>query len=137
MKLKNLRLTLANVNRTTNQKHLEVEGTSVNRVRLEDGTLGRDIQNYVIECLAYRGDTLKVKVPKELADKVTKLADALGDDVRVNAVFRGLKLRAYALKGEGGSIISGVSATAEDFDFFVEDADDLPVTDTGNEQVII
>lgn len=84
MKLKNIRLTLANVNTTTNKRDMEAVETSVNRVRQEDGTLGRDIDSYSIHCLAYRGDILKIKVPKELAGKVAKLNDALGDDVTVN-----------------------------------------------------
>lgn len=42
MKLKNIRLTLANVNTTTNKRDMEAVETSVNRVRQEDGTLGRD-----------------------------------------------------------------------------------------------
>ena len=42
MKLKNLRLTLANVNTTTNKKDMEAVETSVNRVRLENGEWGRD-----------------------------------------------------------------------------------------------
>ena len=112
MKLKNLRLTLANVNTTTNRKDMEVVETSVNRVRLED-------------CCAYHGDILKVKVGKELADKVTKLNDALSDDVTVTVTFSGLKLKAYAMKGSGDyAINSGVSARANNFEYEVKSVDD-------------
>lgn len=125
MKLKNLRLTLANVNTTTNKRDMEVVETSVNRVRQEDGTLGRDVDSYSLHCIAYRGDILKVKVPKELAEKVTKLTDALSDDVTVNVTFTGLKLKAYAMKGNGESgVISGVSAHADDFEFVVQNIED-------------
>lgn len=125
MKLKNLRLTLANVNTTTNKRDMEVVETSVNRVRQEDGTLGRDVDSYSLHCLAYRGDILKVKVPKELAEKVTRLTDALSDDVTVNVTFTGLKLKAYAMKGNGESgVISGVSAHADDFEFVVQNIED-------------
>lgn len=125
MKLKNLRLTLANVNTTTNKRDMEVVETSVNRVRQEDGTLGRDVDSYSLHCIAYRGDILKVKVPKELAEKVTKLTDALSDDVTVSATFTGLKLKAYAMKGNGESgVISGVSAHADDFEFVVQKIED-------------
>lgn len=125
MKLKNIRLTLANVNTTTNKRDMEAVETSVNRVRQEDGTLGRDIDSYSIHCLAYRGDILKIKVPKELAGKVAKLNDALGDDVTVNVTFVGLKLKAYAMKGNGEyAVNSGVSAKADDFEFVVQKVED-------------
>lgn len=125
MKLKNIRLSLANVNTTTNKKDMEAVETSVNRIRQDDGTLGRDVESYSIHCLANRGDILKVKVPKELADKVTKLNDALGDDVTVNVTFTGLKLKAYAMKGNSEyAVNSGVSAKADDFEFAVQNIDD-------------
>lgn len=108
---------------------MEAVETSVNRVRLDDGTLGKDVESYSIHCLAYRGDILKVKIPKELASKVTQLNDALGDDVTVNVTFTGLKLKAYAMKGNGDyAVNSGVSAKADDFTFAVQNvADDFEV----------
>lgn len=126
MKLKNLRLTLANVNTTTNKKDMEVVETSVNRVRQEDGTLGKDIDSFSLHCLAYRSDILKVKMPKELSQKVKQLNDALGDDVTVSVTFIGLKLKAYAMRGNGESgVISGVSARADDFEFAIQETDDI------------
>ena len=125
MKLKNLRLTLANVNTTTNKKDLEVVEITTNRIRLDDGTWSKEIDSFSLHCLAYRGDILKVKVGKELADKVTKLNNALGDDVTVNVTFTGLKLKAYAMRGNGDSgVISGVSARADDFEFVVQKIED-------------
>ena len=119
MKLKNIRLTLANVNTTTNRKDMEAVETSINRVRLDDGTLGKDVESYSVHCLAYRGDILKVK----------QLNEALGDDVTVNVTFTGLKLKAYAMKGNGDyAVNSGVSAKADDFTFNVQNvADDFEV----------
>lgn len=127
MKLKNIRLGIANVNTTTNKKEFDVIETSVNRNRNIDGTLGRDFDSYSIHCAAYKGDVLKVKVPKELAQKVTSLNDALSDDVTVTVTFKNLKLKAYAMKGSDDSIISGVSAKADDFEFVVnkEEDDDI------------
>jgi len=127
MKLKNIRLTLANVNTTTNRKDMEVVETSINRERLQDGTMGRDIESYSLHCTAYKGDILKVKVPKELAGKVTKLSQALSDDVTVLVTFTGLKLKAYAMKASDGSIISGVSGRADDFEYTVQDSDDMDI----------
>ncbi len=122
MKLKNLRLTLANVNTSTTRKEMEVVEVSTNRVRLDDGTMGRDIDSYAIHCAAHGGDVLKIKTPKELATKVTQLADALGDDVTVLVTFTGLRLKAFAMKS-GDSVISGISAKADDFSFRVQSAD--------------
>ena len=116
MKLKNVRLTLANVNRTTNAKDMEAIEVSVNRVRNEDGTMGRDIESYSIECAAYH-DTLKVKVGKEHAAKVTALQDALSNDLTVIVIFERLKLKPYAMIGADGKLLSGVSAKADDFTF--------------------
>jgi hypothetical protein len=130
MKLKNLRLTIANVNTSTNRRDFEVVDTSVNRVRLDDGTLGRDIDSYAIHCLAYKGDILKVKVGKELTEKVTALTDALKDDVTVLVTFEGLKIKAYAMQGTAQyPVNSGVSARADDFTFTVQQAsDDFDIT---------
>lgn len=128
MLLKNLRLSIAAVNTRSNRKDFEVVETSVNRVRQEDGTWGKDIESYTIHCAANRGDILKVKVGKELGQKVTKLSDALIDDVIVNVTFQNLKLKAYAMPGNGAyPVISGVSAKADDFTFTVETLDDLDI----------
>lgn len=121
MKLKNIRLGISNVNTTTNRKDFEVVETSTNRIRNEDGSWGRDFDSYSIHCLANKGDILKVKVPKELSDKVTALNDASADDVIVTVTFTNLKLKAYALKSSEGSVISGVSAKADDFEFTVNE----------------
>ena len=123
MKLKNVRLTLANVNRTTNAKDMEAIEVTVNRVR-NDGSMGRDVESYSIECAAYH-DTLKVKVGKELATKVTALQDALNDDVTVMVTFEGLKLKPYAMLSSEGKLLSGVSAKADNFTFVK--ADDLGI----------
>lgn len=106
---------------------MEVIDTSVNRERLPDGTMGKEIESYSIHCSAYKGDVLKVKVGKEHAGKVTKLISALNDDVTVLVTFTGLKLKAYALKGNEGAIISGVSGRADDFDFEVQNFDDMDI----------
>lgn len=117
MKLKNLRLATANVARTTSAKDFECLETSVNRVRNDDGAYTRDVDSYSIHCSAYKGDTIKVKVPKTLATKVTELTDSLSNDVTVMITFTGLKLTAYAMIGNDGKLYSGVSAKADDFTF--------------------
>ncbi len=127
MKLKNLRLTLANVNTTAGKKDMEVVETSVNRVRLDDGTWGKDIDSYSLHCCANHGDIIKIKVGKEHAAKVTALNDALSDDVTVTVTFSGLKLKAFAMKGKSNSDypISGVSGSALDFEYKVQNEVDF------------
>ena len=124
MKLKNIRLTLGNVNTAPNRKDMTVTDVLINRARNEDGSMGKDIQNYVIACAAYKGDILKVKIGIEHAEKFTKLSNALKDDATVLVTFSGLKLRAYAMLGDNGQVISGVGASAEDFEFTVKELDD-------------
>lgn len=125
MKLKNLNLSLANVNTSPDRQDMEVVETSVNRVRIENDTLGRDIQDFSLHCLVRRGDILKVRVSKELASKVTKLTDALNQNSRVFVTFSGLAIKAYAMRGTGEyAINSGVSARADDFEYVVQDGDD-------------
>lgn len=123
MKLKNLRLTTANVARTTNSKDFECIETSVNRVRNENGSYSRDVDSYSIHCSAYKGDILKVKVPKTLANKVTELSDSLSNDVTVMITFTGLKITPYAMIGTDGKLYSGVSAKADDFTFTTTSVD--------------
>ena len=123
MKLKNLRLTIGNVARTTNSKDFECIETSVNRVRNDDNTYSKDVESYSIHCIAYKGDVLKVKVPNTLADKVKKLTDSLTNDVTVMVTFTGLKLTPYAMIGNDAKLYSGVSAKADDFDFDVSAQD--------------
>lgn len=123
MKLRNVRLTLANVARTTNSKTMEVINVGTTKVRLDDGTYSDEIANYTVECAAYRGDTLKVKFPVDVAEKIAELRKHLDNDELVEIGFKSLKLTPYAMKANDGSVLSGVSAKAEDFEIFVKEFD--------------
>ena len=123
MKLRNVRLTLANVARTTNAKTMEAISVGSIKVRLDDGTYSDEITNYTIDCAAYRGDTLKVKFPVTVADKIAALKKHLDDDALVEISFSGLKLTPYAMKANDGSVLSGVSAKADDFELHVKTLD--------------
>jgi len=126
MKLRNLRLTHATVNVTASRRDFEVVDTSVNRVRSDDGTVSRDIDCYCLHCLANRGDVLKVKVPKECAQKVTDISDQLRDDKTVNVTFEGLKLTAYAMPSSNPDypVNSGVVGRALDFTYTTSTEED-------------
>ena len=123
MKLRNVRLTLANVARTTNSKTMEVIQVGTTKVRLDDGTYSDEIVNYTVDCAAYRGDTLKGKFPVDVAEKIAVLRKHLENDELVEIGFKGLKLIPYAMKANDGSVLSGVSAKAEDFEIHVVESD--------------
>ena len=127
MKLKNVRLSLANVARTTNSKTMPVNETGTVKKRLEDGTFSDAIVNYTVECSARHGDTLKVKFPLSVAEKIEELNKLLRDDVTIEIAFTNLKLTPYALAGNNGSVISGVSASADDFTIVTTNADDIVI----------
>lgn len=115
MKLKNVRLTLANVARTTNSKTMSVNDAGAIYKKDDDGNWTQEIDGYYVDCSAYRGDTLKIKFDKSVANKIAQLQKELENDVEIEISFTGLKLTPYALKSSTGSVLSGVSAKAEDF----------------------
>lgn len=130
MKLKNVRMTMANVARTTNAKSMEVISTSVIQKRNDSNTgFTNEIEGYAVDCSAYRGDTLKVKFPVTVEAKINKLKKLLYDDVTVEISFTGLKLTPYAMLGKDGSLISGVSAKADDFEIVKEITNEFPELD--------
>ena len=82
-----------------------------------------------MDCSAYRGDTLKVKFPVTVESKINKLKKLLYDDVTVEISFSGLKLTPYAMIAKDGSLISGVSAKADDFEIVKEITNEFPELD--------
>ena len=117
MKLKNIRLTLANVARTTNSKTMPVNDAGYVNKFDELGKKTDVVDYYFIDCSANKGDVLKVKFPvtPEIAEKIEQLKADLENDVDIEISFTGLKLTAYAIKSDSGSVLSGVSGKAEDF----------------------
>lgn len=123
MKLRNVRLALANVAKTTNSKKMEVIGTGVIRERLADGTYTDNVIGYALECSANRGDTLKVKFPEAVKEKVEKITVLLQNDMLVEVSFTNLKLTPYAMLTKEGGVLSGVSAKADDFEYTTQEID--------------
>lgn len=118
MNLRNLRLTLASVNTNPERLDMQVVDTLTSFIRNDDGTLNHDaVENYIFKCLANRGDTINVKLPKHLAAKFTKVKQALDAGETVHVIFDDLKIRAYSMKGGEGKVYSGVSASASDFSY--------------------
>ena len=129
MKLKNVRLTLANVARTTNAKTMSVNEAGAIYKKDEDGNRTTEIEGYFTDCSAYRGDTLKVKYPVTVAEKIKQLEKELQNDVTIEISFTGLKLIPYALKSSNDSVLSGVSAKADDFIIVSSTTDSLDLDD--------
>lgn len=130
MKLKSLSLTLANVARTSNARTLEAVNAGTQKKRDETKKLTEDIDFAYVECAARRGDILKIKFPAELAEKVLDLNRQLDRDEIISISFQNLKLVPYALKAQDGSVLSGVSAKADDFTIESPDAgnfDDIEI----------
>ncbi|MCD7737501.1 MAG: hypothetical protein LUH58_00440 [Lachnospiraceae bacterium] len=118
MILKNLKLTLASVVDNPSDGTLDVVETSV-QYAWENGKRTDTVLGYKLEVIVRRGDTLTVKVPADLSEKVSEVEGMLRADEEVEVVFKGLKLKAYAMASKDG-VRSGVSATAEDFEIVNE-----------------
>ena len=127
--LRNLHLNLSNVARTTNAKSMPVNGTNEIYERDEDGQKTDKLKNLVIDCAGYRGATLSVKFPVEIKEKFDDLKKQLENDVTIEIAFVGLKLTAYSLKANDGTVVSGVSAKADDFTIVKNDADTIDYDD--------
>lgn len=127
--LRNLHLNLSTVARTTNAKSMPVNGVSEIYERDENGQKTEQLKNLVIDCSGYRGATLSVKFPVEIKDKFDDLKKQLENDVTIEIAFTGLKLTAYSLKANDGSVLSGVSAKADDFDIVSTNTDDFDIDD--------
>lgn len=125
MKLKNVRLVLGNVARTTNAKTLPVNSVGTIYEMDENSKSTEKITGYTVTCSAYRGDELKIKFPLEVASKIDELKKQLENDVEIEISFSKLKLTPYALKTKSGDVISGVSAKADDFTIESNKSDDL------------
>lgn len=129
MKLRNVRLMLANVARTTNSKSMPVNGVGVIYAQDANGNRTEEVIGYTITCAAYRGDELKIKFPTAVADKIADLRNQLENDVEIEIGFTNLKLTPYALKTNSGDVLSGVSAKADDFEIVSSKLDEFLLDD--------
>lgn len=129
MKLRNVRLMLANVARTTNSKSMPVNSVGVIYSQDANGNRTDEVIGYTITCAAYRGDELKIKFPITVADKISDLRNQLENDVEIEIGFTNLKLTPYALKTNSGDVLSGVSAKADDFEIVSSKLDEFLLDD--------
>ncbi len=115
MKLKNIRLSIANIAKDPTQTSLPVNETgTIFETAPETGI--RSVIGYSITCSGNKGDEIKIKLPLTTEKKITELKNLLDRDMDVAVEFSGLSLRAYAMKTSDGNVFSGISAKADDFD---------------------
>lgn len=131
MFLRNLKLSLAAIVDDPSNTALDVVETST-QYEWENGKRKETVIGYKLEVIVRRGDTLAVKVPKELSEKVSEVEGMLRADEEVEVVFKGLKIKAYAMPSKDG-VRSGVSASAEDFEIVRENGE---FTDNLEEDII-
>lgn len=124
--LRNLRVGLANVAPTTNAKGLVVNGVREAYETDANGNRTDIVKEYIIDCAGYRGATLPVKFPVSIKDKFLSLKHDLDtSDVMVTISFKNLKLTPFALLTKQNTVLSGVSAKADDFEILSSNADDI------------
>ncbi len=125
MKLRNVRLTLANIAPTTNAKSLVANEAGVIKEKGEDGKLIPDrIGGYSVSCTARR-DSITIKFPLDVKEEWEKLKELLENDVLVEISFTDLKLTPFALVSSSGQLLSGVSAKAKSFQIVKSTADEI------------
>lgn len=131
MFLRNLKLGIGNIGRTTNSKTLDVNRTGKSHKRDANGKITDVVECLFVECACRNGDSIKIKFPLEVEEKINELSKLLENDYTVAISFTGLKLTPYALKKADGNILSGVSGKADDFTIekSLNDDDLLDVSD--------
>lgn len=126
--LRNLRLNLSNVAPTTNAKGLAVNSVREVYETDADGNRTGIVKEYVLECAGYRGAVLPVKFPTSIKEKFQEIKKSLDtSDVMITVSFTNLKLTPYALLTKQGTVLSGVSAKADDFNIISTSADDFDI----------
>lgn len=121
MKLRNARLTLANIATKASARSLPVNGVGEIKERGEDGKVIPDrISGYSITCSARR-DTITIKFPLDVKPQWEELKKLIDNDVLVEISFEGLILTPYALLTKSGELLSGISARAQSFQIVSKD----------------
>lgn len=121
MKLNDIRLSLANINRREKDSTCECIGVSF----LKDIKDPDVVKGYKFECAGVRGSTFDIKTDnseenKEVFDKIEKI---LKKEEDVKIIAEELTVKAYALINEKGNLLSGISAKADSISI----VDDKPI----------
>ncbi|SFQ21272.1 hypothetical protein SAMN04487928_1244 [Butyrivibrio proteoclasticus] len=126
MALSQLHLSTSSIAEKTSAKDFQAVEARINhKFDAATNTQLEEIDRISITVLGYRGSTPVVKLPINLVKKVTELKEKLDANNSVRIAFEGLKIKPYALINDKGSLISGVSCSADDFTITQCDEDDL------------
>lgn len=125
MQIENLRITMASVARTPDATDMELNKVGKVYKRDEHNNPTSELDYLYAECAANKGDSLRVKFPKELESKIDELKAFLDDDVAVNIAFEKLKLKSYKFRRTDGEVLTGVSGKADDFTIVSSVVDDI------------
>lgn len=125
MKLQSIRLFLGNIARTTNTKTLPALKTGTIKKKDANGNFTSEIQEYYVECGTRMSDSIKIKFPLSAKADIEKLEEMLKNDMLVEISFSGLKLTAYALQTNNGTLLSGVAGKATAFTIASSESDNF------------
>lgn len=123
MQLRNLKISPESVNRAGCGAEFEAVEASAFQPR------GEEVKEVSVRVSVVHGDTLKVKLPLEQAERVRELNKRIYRGEAVKVTFDGLVLRAYALVTEDGKLLAGVSGKAEGFDVTGDNVEDSLIDD--------
>ncbi len=118
MKLSNLKLTLESIAPDPAVRSLAVVRATPEFEWL-NGKRTETIIGFKVEVAVRKYDTLIVKVPSNLSDKIEKIQMILDEDEEVRVIFENLAMKPYTMF-EKGVLRSGVSANAKDFEIVGE-----------------
>ena len=110
----NIRLGLGSITPKASDKDAEVADV-LKIPKRENGKPTSELACYAIDIVANRGATQKIKLPLELADKITELKTKIDDGAIVRVKFVDLKMRLFNMKTETGNLV-GITASASDFE---------------------
>lgn len=115
MQIKNLNLTLLNAT-GEDEECVNAKKTAQMYQCLEGKD--RELMGFVISVKANYDDELKVKFPlsESICEKIAVLNRCFEKAETVRIYLRGTKMQVYAYRDDSGNYITGVSATADDFE---------------------
>ena len=144
MKLNNLFLTTKNV-LPEGTKNFQVISVKNQYVYDEKRQRTDEIAKVIFECVASRGDSIKIKLPADISNDLSEVANLIKKNNTVFVKFKNLTLRPFAMLSSDntGMIFSGVCGSADNFTIVETvpapsfDDDDDDDDDTDDDPIVI
>ncbi len=126
MHLSQLHLTIGSIAEKLSSKDFQVVDVRISHVYDQETKQQTEaVDKIIINVLGYRGSTPSIKLPASLQQKALELKEKLETSSTLRISFENLRIKAYAMQNAQGSLISGVSCSADDFLITQCDEDDL------------